>query len=190
MERIKVLLVEDDPFWQENISADLRKEEDIEVIEVVSTQEDALSVINSKNIDVILMDINLTENHLDGIDLAREIKRLGRTSIKIIMLTSLNEKDIVLQSFKQGAVNYITKSSYQDMAAAIRDAYQNRASIHSDAAAIMRTEIILSDLTPMEREIYDLKQQGYNKTQISEMLYKSINTIKTQLRSIRDKLGK
>jgi two-component system, NarL family, response regulator DevR len=188
MKRIRVLLVEDDPFWQENISSDLCKEEDIEVVGVASTMNDALDVIKNSPIDVILMDINLTEDHLDGIDLAREIKRLGMTSIKIIMLTSLNEKDIVLQSFKQGAVNYITKSSFLDMTTAIRDAFKNRASIHWDAAAIMRTEIILSDLTPMEREIYDLKQQGYNKTQISEMLYKSINTIKTQLRSIRDKL--
>lgn len=190
MDRIKVLLVEDDEFWKDSISADLIKEEDLELVNVVSTKEDAILSVESLEIDVILMDINLTENHLDGIEAAREIKKLGKNKLKIIMLTSLNEKDIVLQSFKQGAVNYITKSSFPDIVNAIRDAFSNRASIHFDVAEIMRNEIRLSDLTPMEREIYDLKQQGYNKTQISVMLYKSINTIKTQLRSIRDKLMK
>lgn len=116
----------------------------------------------------------------------RLFKRLGEH--KIIMLTSLSEKEVVLQAFKQGAVNYITKSSYKDIISSIREAFQNRASIHSDAANIMRTEFVLSDLSPSEREIYELRQQGYNKTQISEKLFKSINTIKTQLRSIRDKL--
>jgi two-component system, NarL family, response regulator DevR len=156
------------------------------VVNIVSTKEQALEVVMTSEVDVILMDINLTDNNLDGIEAAREIKKLGKH--KIIMLTSLDEKEVVLRSFKQGAVNYITKSSYKDIVQAIREAFQNRASIHSDVATIMRQEIILSDLTPSEREIYELKQQGYNKTQISNMLYKSINTIKTQLRSIRDKL--
>jgi two-component system, NarL family, response regulator DevR len=188
MKKIRVLLVEDDEYWKTNISEDLSKEADITLTGVVSTKEEALSTLQAAEVDIILMDINLTANNLDGIEIARELKRIGSHTSKIIMLTSLNEKDIVMQSFKQGAVNFITKSSYQDIITAIRDAFHNRSSIHADAAEIMRTEIVLSDLTPMEREIYDLKQQGYNKTQISEMLYKSVNTIKSQLRSIRDKL--
>jgi two-component system, NarL family, response regulator DevR len=183
---IRVLLVEDDPFWQESISNDLSKEQDITVTGVVSTKEEAVEAVKASRIDVILMDINLTENNLDGIEAAKEIKRIGKHTI--IMLTSLNDKEVVIQSFKQGAVNYITKSSYKDIVNAIREAFHNTSSIHADVANIMRTEIILSELTPSEREIYELKQKGYNKTQISQMLYKSINTIKTQLRSIRDKL--
>lgn len=183
---IRILLVEDDEFWKERISIDLRLENDMDVVRVVSTKEEAIDAANNLDIDIILMDINLTETNLDGIDATRAIKRLGKH--KIIMLTSWDEKEVILQSFKNGAVNYITKSSFQDIVMAIRDAYHNRSSIHADAAEIMRNEIILSDLTPSEREIYELKQQGYNKTQISQMLYKSINTIKTQLRSIRDKL--
>ncbi|WP_423800737.1 response regulator transcription factor [Neobacillus sp. SAB-20_R2A] len=188
MEKIRVLLVEDDEYWKNNISDDLGKEDDISLAGVVSTKEDALSALQSIEVDIILMDINLTANNLDGIEIARELKRTGGSSSKIIMLTSLHQKEIVMQSFKQGAVNFITKSSYQDIIRAIREAYYNRSAIHPDAAEMLRTEIILSDLTPMEREIYDLKQQGYNKTQISELLYKSVNTIKSQLRSIRDKL--
>ena len=58
--------------------------------------------------------------------------------------------------------------------------------IHSDAAEVVRNEIQLSVLTPMEREVYELKKQGLNKTQIAEKLFKSINTIKSQIRSIRE----
>lgn len=117
---IRVLLVEDDPFWQESISNDLSKEQDITVTGVVSTKEEAVEAVKASEIDVILMDINLTENNLDGIEAAKEIKRIG--TYNIIMLTSLNDKDVVIQSFKQGAVNYITKSSYKDILNAIREA--------------------------------------------------------------------
>ncbi|MBD0379943.1 response regulator transcription factor [Paenibacillus sedimenti] len=188
MDKIRVLLVEDDPFWIENISRELRVEADIAWAGTASTREEAVQVVAQEAIDVVLMDINLTENRLDGIEAAQDIRREFGDRIPIIMLTSLKEKDVVMTSFKSGAVNYITKASYPDIVEAIRAAHRGRASIHPDAAAIMRQEVKLMDLSPSEREIYELKRQGYNKTQISERLHKSLNTVKTQLRSIRNKL--
>ncbi|MBZ5752608.1 MULTISPECIES: response regulator transcription factor [Metabacillus] len=187
-QRIKVLLVEDDPFWRETLVNDLNQENDIEMVGIALTQEEAVAAVHTQDIDVILMDINLTGNHLDGLEATREISRYQKGQIKIIMLTSFYEKDIILDSFRKGAVNYITKHNYQDIVNAIRDAYTNEANIHSDAAGVLRNEIQLSVLTPMEREVYELKKQGLNKTQIAERLFKSINTIKSQIRSIRNKL--
>jgi two-component system response regulator DevR len=71
----------------------------------------------------------------------------------------------------------------------VRDAYNEQSSIHSDVASIMRQEIQLMSLSPMEREVFDLRQAGLSKSQIAERLHKSANTIKTQMKSIRDKLN-
>lgn len=185
---IKVMLVEDDTFWQQQLSSDLNKEEDIEVTKTASTKLEALEYLQTNEIDVILMDINLTENQLDGLEATREISRNKQLKSKVIMLTSLSEHEVILKSFQNGAINYITKSNFHDIVKAIRDAYYEKASIHSDAASVMRNEVQLMLLTPSEREIYDMREKGYNKTQMAEMLHKSVNTIKTQLRSIRDKL--
>lgn len=188
MDKIKVMLVEDDPFWREILTNDLNQAEDLEVVSTALTREEAVEAAKKINIDVILMDINLTASNLDGLDAAREISAAHKGRIKIIVLTSLSEKDVILDSFRKGAVNYITKSNYHDIVTAIREACGNRSTIHPDAAEAVRQEIQLSVLTPMEREVYELKQSGLNKTQISDKLHKSINTIKSQLRSIRDKL--
>lgn len=187
---IKVMIVEDDEFWRQQLSSDLNKEEDITVVKVAATKQEALEVFLTTEIDVILMDINLTENQLDGLEAARDISLHKGLKTKIIMLTSLTDKEVILKSFQHGAINYITKSNFQDIVTAIREAYADKPSIHSDAASVMRHEIQLMLLTPSEREIYELREKGYNKTQMAEMLYKSVNTIKTQLRSIRNKLLK
>ncbi|WP_058301129.1 response regulator transcription factor [Gorillibacterium timonense] len=189
MARIRIMLVEDDPFWREHISADLASEPDIEVITAVATKEAAVEAASASEIDIVLMDINLTENQLDGLEAAEQLLRMPLPKPpKVIMLTSLTESEVVMKSFRLGAVNYINKSSYRDIVHAIREAYDNRAAIHADAARIMRSEVQLMELSPMEREVYDLRRNGLSKREISERLHKSTNTIKSQLRSIKNKL--
>ncbi|MCR2804125.1 response regulator transcription factor [Paenibacillus soyae] len=189
MNRIRVMLVEDDPFWQQNLSSDLADEPDMEVVAVAGTKEEAVEAAMNHSIDVILMDINLTANNLDGLEALKEIvPKLMEDGIKVIMLTSLTEREIIMKSFQLGALNYITKQSYKDIVKAIREAYEDRSTIHADAARIMRSEIQLMELTPMEREVFELRKEGLSKTQISEKLHKSTNTIKSQLKSIKSKL--
>ncbi|MEI2393548.1 response regulator, partial [Priestia megaterium] len=111
---IKVILVEDDPFWQKNISMYIEKEaDDIEVIKIVDSKEKVLEILeNESQIDIVLMDINLTAANLDGIEI---IEILSKQKIKAIALTSISEQDVIVDSFESGAVNYINKSSIYDI---------------------------------------------------------------------------
>jgi DNA-binding NarL/FixJ family response regulator len=188
--KIRVMLVEDDSFWRERLFADLNKETDIEIVKAAATKQEALEEAGELDIDVVLMDINLTENQLDGLETTKELMLATKSKVKVIMLTSLTEKEIIVKAFQNGAVNFINKSSFPDIVRAIREAYANQASIHPDAALAMREEVRLMQLSPSEREIHELKERGYSRTEISEMLNKSLNTIKTQIRSVRSKLLK
>ncbi|PEZ51270.1 LuxR family transcriptional regulator [Priestia megaterium] len=189
---IKVILVEDDPFWQKNISMYIEKEaDDIEVIKIVDSKEKVLEVVeNESQIDIVLMDINLTAANLDGIEI---IEILSKQKIKAIALTSINEQDVIVESFESGAVNYINKSSIYDIILAIREAVEGRNQIHSDAAGAllvkMREEKKLRSLTSSEREVYNLEKKGYKKRDIAEHLFKTIDTIKKHSRSWRRKLN-
>lgn len=189
---IKVILVEDDPFWQKNISMYIEKEaDDIEVIKIVDSKEKVLEIVeNESRIDIVLMDINLTAANLDGIEI---IEILSKQKIKAIALTSINEQDVIVESFESGAVNYINKSSIYDIILAIREAVEGRNQIHSDAAGAllgkMREEKKLRSLTSSEREVYNLEKKGYKKKDIAEHLYKTIDTIKKHSRSWRRKLN-
>jgi two-component system, NarL family, response regulator DevR len=185
---IRVLIVDDDPFWQEQLRKDLNEESDITVVSSVSNKDEALSLVQEQDVDIVLMDINLTGNNLDGIEATQLIDRLMNKSTKVIMLTSFNDSEIIVESFRKGATNYITKSNYSNLVSLIREVYQGRAALHADIAEAVRTELRLTVLTPMEREVYELRMQGFNNSQIAKKLFKSINTIKSQIKSIRDKV--
>lgn len=188
MKKIKVMLVEDDTFWQRRLSVDLGWEEDIEVVNIASTKEEALAAAKAIDLDVVLMDIHLAADRLDGLEATREILNAKPGQVKVIMLTSLDEQAVIIKSFQNGAVNFINKSNYRDIVQAIRDADRNTPSIHPDAIPAVMKEMQLSILTPTEKEVYILKEKGLSKTEISNRLHKSVSTIKTQLRHIKNKL--
>ncbi|NGY89319.1 response regulator [Bacillus megaterium] len=100
-DNIKVLLVEDDPFWQENISTYIvRNAKNIQVISVVDSKEGVMEIIaRESQIDVVLMDINLTAANLDGIEI---IELLSNKNIKVIALTSIAEDEVIIESLNQG----------------------------------------------------------------------------------------
>lgn len=188
---IRLLIVEDDPVWMKCISDYVEKENDITVVKQAYTKEDALQVV-CDNVDVVLVDLTLSKDdeNLSGLEVASQLSDKGLK--KIIMLTSWDDTEIILEAFDTGIINYITKTSYRDIPDAIREAYQGKVSLHSDVSTVLisalKRERKGKVLTPAEREVYDLKEQGLNKTQIAHKLYKSIETIKRQLKIIKSKV--
>lgn len=189
MSLIKVALVEDDSNWLKEMVKFISKEDDITVVGTTDNREDAIKLVESIEIDVILMDINLSGNKLDGIDVALEIHNMGKA--KVIMLTSINKDTVVCDSFTAGAVNYISKDNYREIPNAIREAYKNKSPIEALVKDYIRLkeEEQIKDLSPSEKEVYALLEKGYTRTQIQEQLYKSENTLKGQIKNILRKLS-
>ena len=188
MSKIKVFLVDDDPEWLTTMEIFLGTIPDMSLVGAATTRNEAVSMVNAIDVDVVLMDINLTETRYDGIYAASEICQ--NKTVKILMLTSLNEEDIILNSFIAGAVNYIPKSHYKEIPEAIRATYHNRSPVEialRDYSRLKEAEQIQS-LTRSEREILVLAEEGLNRTQISQKLQKSEQTIKNQIGNILKKL--
>lgn len=190
MVKIKVMILEDDPVWRKSISDYIEKENDITVVDQASTKEEALQA--SLFYDVALLDLKLSDDDeiLSGLDVASQLYDRGLK--KIIMLTSWDETDIILESFDSGAINYVTKSSYRDIPDIIREAYHDKISLHSDVSNLvvheLKKERKLKILTPTEREVYDLQEKGLSKPQIAQQLFKSVETVKKQLKFIKRKI--
>lgn len=188
MESIKVLLVEDDPVWVRNMVKFFSRHEDILIVSIASTKEEAVKLAKNVDMDIILMDINLSKNKYDGIYAAMEILEFKK--VKIIMLTCIMEEDIITHSFSAGAVNYISKQNYMDIPNAIRAAYHSRAPIEVllNEFTRLKKEEKLKELSPSEKGIYELLEKGYTYSEIEKALVKSKNTVKTQVRNILKKL--
>ncbi|NRD77009.1 response regulator transcription factor [Bacillus sp. BRMEA1] len=191
MSIIRLMIVEDDPVWMKCLCNYIENESDLKVVKQIYTKEEALNV-DCNNIDVVLLDLSLSENdhRLSGLEIINKLLTKGLQ--KIIMLTSWYDEEIILEAFEKGAINYVTKLSYRDIPKVIREAYSGKVSLHSDVSTVLinkiKTDRKIKVLTPAEREVYKLKAQGLSKNQIAEKLFKSIETIKKQLKMINKKL--
>jgi len=188
LEKIKVFIVDDLEDWLKAISKYLSREQDLEIVGTAMSREDALNFIKQNDIDIILLDINLSCNNYDGIDALVEISEI-KHNVKVIMMTSLKSEDVIKKSFLAGAVNYIFKDDYIEIPDIIRKSYRDNLPISAilkeyRALSIDKYNKIQDSLTPCEKELLLKKQQGYSNKELAKELNKSENTIKSQTRSI------
>src|ERR1035437_3571151 len=102
--KIKILLVEDDP----NFGSILKSYLELADYEVLLKTDGAqgLSAFKTNGFDICILDIMMPE--MDGFTLAREIRKLN-TTIPLIFLTAKTLKEDVLEGFRIGADDYLTK---------------------------------------------------------------------------------
>lgn len=186
---IRVLIVEDDPDWIKAMTTFLNHEPDLLVVGAATSSEEALRLAGTLSFDVVLMDIQLSGSDRDGIYTAMELHDIHPA--KIIMLTSLTDETVMTRSFTAGAVNYIEKTRYKDLPAAIRTAHQHPAAMDAllKEFARLKREEQLGALTPAEREVYELIEEGYTQPEIEKKLYKAESTLKNQVNKMLKKLG-
>ncbi|MGC5325758.1 response regulator transcription factor [Brevibacillus sp. SYSU BS000544] len=195
MDQIRVLVIEDDQEWRNGLVDYVNKEADLTVAGTADTKAGALELFGQIEADVVLLDINLTENNLDGIEIALELTSI-KPDYKIIMLTSLTADEVIVDSFSAGAVNYISKLNFREIPDAIRSAYHQQSAIHPTAAAALRNELLRLKqeedqklLSPSEKEILHLVHQGQTQSQIEKTLHITQRTIKNHINRILKKLG-
>jgi len=189
MNKIQVAIVEDDLGWLKALTSFLNNQDDILVAGTATNKEDAVNLAKTSLFDVMIMDINLNENKRDGILAAVEI--LQSVKVKIIMLTSLKDDEIITDSFTAGAVNFISKEKYDEIPNAIRTAFHNDSPIEVllNEFSKLKREEQLKELSCSEKQVYDLLEKGYTKVGIESKLYKTANTVKSQVKQILRKLG-
>jgi two-component system vancomycin resistance associated response regulator VraR len=205
MSSIRVWIVEDDPDWLRGLAAYLDKEQDIDVVWTSNRAEDVRQALLDERqllppADVVLMDIML-DGRPEGILLAEETA--ASTGARVIMLTSMEEKELIFRSFQAGAIDYQIKSEFESLPEAVRSAYKSQSPINAAVAERMREEFRrlkllerefevkkLNDLiTPSELQLLNLIDQGYTQPQIADKLVVSIRTVKNHVNHILKKLN-
>jgi DNA-binding NarL/FixJ family response regulator len=200
METIKVLIIEDDPDWLKGLTAYLSKQPEIQIVAQASNVEEALHEIANSEFDVVLMDIMLA-NQAEGIWLTSEVCQ--KCQAQVIMLTSMEEKELIFEAFQAGAIDYQIKSDYEKLPQAIHSAFQKQSPINSTVAEQMRAEFrrlkvlekfyqvkeIKNMITPTEMEILEHIDQGFTQTDIAKKFVISIHTVKVHVGNVLRKLG-
>jgi len=106
MTNVEVLIVEDDPMVVEVNKEFVSRISGFQVSGVAKTGSEALIMVNENKYDLALIDIYLPD--IDGFTVLKEIRKNG-VSIDVIMVTAVQEAEIVQNVFRYGAVDYIIK---------------------------------------------------------------------------------
>ncbi|WP_219837435.1 response regulator transcription factor [Paenibacillus sp. R14(2021)] len=190
MSAIRVFLVEDDLDWIKAITTFINRETDMLVVGAVTNSAEAVQFARTVAFDVVLMDIQLTDRKHEGLYTALEIHELVPKA-KIIMLSSVNDEQVMTKAFTAGAVNYIEKTSFLQLPHAIRSAFHHSAPMDAllKEFARLKREEQLKGLTAAEREVFELIEEGFTQSQIERKLYKAESTLKNQVNKMLKKLG-
>ena len=167
-----------------------------EIFEAESAEK-GLEVFDNNNIDLIIMDLGLPG--MDGIEATKQIKSKNK-DIKIVVLTSHNDEQEVLNSLKAGANAYCSKEINPkrliQVVQSVLDgaAWFDPAISHIVLQAATKAQESVSKpekdygLTTRETQILKLITEGYSNIEIAQELFVSINTTKAHVASILQKL--
>jgi len=105
----KILIVEDDKFLRELISRKL-KEEGFDIVEAIDGEE-GIKKLKEENPDLVLLDLILPG--IDGFEVLSKAKEDSKTSsIPIIILSNLGQREEVEKGLKLGAIDYLIKAHF------------------------------------------------------------------------------
>jgi DNA-binding NarL/FixJ family response regulator len=185
---IRVCICEDDPIFRSLLIDFITKETDMTVVVAASSKPELIEFLQIKQIDVLLLDMNISGDYQGGLDIALELHLMG-FKLKIIVLSSFDLDEIVLQAITSGRViNYITKEHYRDIPQAIRQAHENKSGIHHSSAHKLVNRLIdtheqqlKAGITKLQLQILQLLSQGYDQKQIADQLYYSEHSVRNEI---------
>ena len=174
---INILLVDDHVLFAKSLSIAL--EEYSEVGELITTQsiENLESIVSENDIDIVLMDINLGNlSDTDGLEAAAHLLKT-KPDIKIMILTGYDLPVYRHEARKIGVCGFLNKNIGPDVS-------------HGKTCFPAETdEIIIEDLTSMEKKILQLISTGKKRKDIADALYMSERTLSNHLQHIFEKLA-
>jgi DNA-binding NarL/FixJ family response regulator len=199
---IRVLLADDQALLRATFRLLIDSVPDMTVVGEAANGREAVALTRSERADVVLMDIRMPD--IDGIQATHDITAADDLRhVKIIMLTTFESDDLILDALRAGASGYLGKGvEPQNLLDAIRNVAIGDSLLSPTATRALITRVLaqphlargrtpdaLADLTPREREILSLVASGLSNDDIAERLVISPATAKTHVNRTMMKLN-
>ncbi|ESU20263.1 two component LuxR family transcriptional regulator [Flavobacterium enshiense DK69] len=200
-EKIRIYLADDHQILIDGLIAVLKTNKNFEVVGYSLSGENLVDEVTGKNIDIILMDINMPKK--DGIEVLKEFHK-NRFPCNVIVFSSFDDLKLIKEVLQLGAKGYLTKQSAgENIIEAINTVYNGeeyysksvREKIFLSFTGNTKTEsntynlITPESITDRELEILKLISLEYSGKEISEALYISVNTVETHRKNLLKKLN-
>lgn len=194
---IRVLVVDDQQLLRRGLMMLFSTVNDIDVAAQATHGVEALAVLRSREVDVVLADAKMPV--MDGIELVRQCSR-AHPDLPVLVLTTFDEPDVVQGAVAAGAAGFLLKdTSIESLAKAVRAVAQGGLVIDPRVARLAlaapqndKTESsmspVLAILTPTEREVAALVAEGLTNQEIAARMVLAEGTVKNHVSALLRKL--
>lgn len=193
---IRLLIVEDQPIFRQDLAKLLSLEADLEVVGQAENGRDAIALVPSLQPDVILMDVRMPI--CDGVTATREI-HYRYAWMRVLVLTTFDDDEYIERCLKAGALGYLLKDTPPaQIAIAIRSVYLGYSQLGPTIAPKVFTQLKWEEqpqdveehpLSKREQEVLSLIGQGKNNQEIAQALYITEGTVRNYVTRIMTQLG-
>jgi DNA-binding NarL/FixJ family response regulator len=207
MDKIRVLIADDQTLMRDGLKTILELEENIEIVALAKDGVEAIRLCAETRPQVVLMDIRMP--NMDGVQCTKLIKDTF-PSIVILILTTFDDEEYIVKALSNGASGYILKDIEGDgLIKAVQDAYKGNFILPSKIAIVLagkiskdyskdtkntakvnESKLLCSfGLSEKEIEIAKMLAQGFTNKQIASALYISGGTVKNYVSNLYSKIG-
>jgi DNA-binding NarL/FixJ family response regulator len=194
---IRVLVADDQAVSRQGLRMILGSQPDIEVVGEAIDGLDALGQVERKRPDVVLMDIRMPR--MDGLAATRLLR--DDPDVQVIVITTFDLDEYVLQALRAGAVGFLVKDSTPErIIDAVRVVHRGDALISPEVTRRLLTQFTasaparagdpaLDELTPRERDVLLGIAAGRSNAAIADALDLEESTVKKYVVRMLAKLG-
>jgi DNA-binding NarL/FixJ family response regulator len=194
---IRLLVADDHGLLRAGLVALLNAETGMTVVGEAEDEHTAVSLTVEKKPDVVLMDISMPDS--GGIQATHRIRQLVPEA-KILILTVHEDKGLMQEAIRAGAMGYILKRAIKsELVNAIHAVLRDEIYLHPAMARLLfldgpvpqpqSTGLIAEELTYREMEVLRLIARGYTNSQTAEKLHISVRTVEYHRGNLTAKLN-
>jgi DNA-binding NarL/FixJ family response regulator len=197
---IRVLIVDDDALVRSGLALILGGSADLQVVAQASNGKEAIDLVRRERPDVVLMDIRMPV--LDGLEATRLIRGLDRAP-QVIVLTTFDVDDYVVQALSAGASGFLLKDTPPDqIVEAVHRVAEGEPMLSPTVTRMLIQQVTarhapdrpaearsrLDRLTEREAEVAEAVGQGLSNAEIAAALHMSVPTVKAHIGRLFTKL--
>jgi DNA-binding NarL/FixJ family response regulator len=187
-------IIEDDNRIRNYLADQIKQSNSVSRIELFDNAENALARLSASPVTVALFDVQLPG--MSGIDCIQRLKMI-HPKMEMMVLTVYDDADTIFHALKAGATSYLLKSTPPEkVVEAIEEVCRGGSPISSqiarkviEAFAIKeKTNKHYQELSRREQEILEWLAKGFRYKEIADKIFLSIDTVRTHVRNIYEKL--
>ena len=184
-------MADDHKILLEGVVSLLQSEKSFEIAATALNGLEVLELVKNKYFDICILDINMPG--IDGIEVTRQIK-IWKPEMKIIILTTYNDKEIITELIQLGVAGYLLKNAAKaELVEAIKKVMSGRYYFSEEVEKIIMKGFTIKKpadeniLTEREIEIVKLLGREFTNEKIAQELNISFRTVETHRKNILQK---